>query len=423
MIGSEQRLNENIVQETLEKYESYVNPALAKLFRLMGLGTIGVQAEGMYVEDIYGTKYLDCLGNFGVLNLGHRHPKVIEAVTEQLNRLPISARFLLDKSTADLAETIAKYAPGNLQYTFFCNSGAEAVEGALKMARAYTRKPGVISTKGGFHGKTFGALSATGREVFREPFYPLLEHFKQVPFGDIQALKEAIDVSTGAVILEPIQGEGGIIVPPEDYLSQVREICNQNKILLIFDEVQSGMGRTGKMFASEHWDVAPDIMCLAKALGGGVMPIGCFTAIPEVWEAFIDSPFIHSSTFGGSPLACSAALATFRVLVEENLIEQGAKKGEYFLSKMKDFQKKYSQAVVDVRGKGLMIGIEVAKDGIGGLMINDMVSNNILAGYTLNNPKVIRLEPPLIITEEQIDYVVKVIEKSLQTAIEMIDEF
>lgn len=411
-----------VINETIDKYEKYVNPAVAKLFRFMGLATIEWEAQGAVIRDIDGKEYIDCLGGYGVFSLGHRHPKVVEAVKKQLDRMPLSSKVLFDKPMADAAELLADITPGDLQYSFFVNSGTEAVEGALKLAKLHTGKSKIISTVNSFHGKTLGSLSATGRDLFREPFKPLLEGFVHIPFNNVAALEQAIDHDTAAVILEPIQGEGGIIVPDDDYLPTVRELCDKFETVLIIDEVQTGLGRTGRMFATEHYGVVPDIVTTAKALGGGVMPIGAFTARPYLWEKYITSPFLHTSTFGGNPLACAAAIAAIQVIREEKLAERACDSGTYFLNELKKLQSSFPDVIVEVRGKGLMIGIELAKEGAGGFLMSELVTNGILAAYTLNNPKVIRIEPPLVITKEQIDYALKVLRTAIAAAHDMIED-
>lgn len=411
-----------VINETIDKYEKYVNPAVAKLFRFMGLATIEWEAQGAVIRDIDGKEYIDCLGGYGVFSLGHRHPKVVEAVKKQLDRMPLSSKVLFDKPMADAAELLADITPGDLQYSFFVNSGTEAVEGALKLAKLHTGKSKIISTVNSFHGKTLGSLSATGRDLFRQPFKPLLEGFVHVPFNNVAALEQAIDHDTAAVILEPIQGEGGIIVPDDDYLPTVRELCDKFETVLIIDEVQTGLGRTGRMFATEHYGVVPDIVTTAKALGGGVMPIGAFTARPYLWEKYITSPFLHTSTFGGNPLACAAAIAAIQVIREEKLAERACDSGTYFLNELKKLQSSFPDVIVEVRGKGLMIGIELAKEGAGGFLMSELVTNGILAAYTLNNPKVIRIEPPLVITKEQIDYALKVLRTAIAAAHDMIED-
>jgi putrescine aminotransferase len=389
-------------RETELKYKEYVSPTLARLLKFSGYGTVETKAEGCYVEDPTGERYLDCAGGYGVFSLGHRHPRIIAAVKDQLDKIPLSAKVFFNRLMADLAEKLAEITPGRLKYTFLCNSGAEAVEGAIKLARLRTGKSKIVAAQNAFHGKTMGALSATGRDILKTPFSPMLPDIVHVPFGDIAALTDMVDENTAAVIMEPIQGEGGIMVAPDGYMKAVRQICDKTGALFIADEVQTGLGRTGKMFAVQHWDVEPDIMCLAKALGGGVMPIGAFIGTPEVWEAFKENPIIHTTTFGGNELACRAGIETIAVLKEENLIENAVKMGSLLKSGLEDIMRKFPQIVAEVRGLGLMIGVELVEEKFGGSIIMEMAKRRVIGVYTLNKPKVIRFEPPLIINENEV---------------------
>ena len=410
------------VEETIEKYEKYLNPAVARLFRFMGLASVETKAEGWIITDSDGRKFIDCLGGYGMFCLGHRHPKVVEAVKGALDSIPMCGEILFNRPMADLAERLAEITPGNLQYSFFVNSGTEAVEGALKIARLATGRKKYIAAKNAFHGKTYGSLTATGRDLFRKPFEPLLQNFTHVEFGNIEALEAAIDTETAAFILEPIQGEGGIIVPPDGYLAAVRALCDKYGVLMIADEVQTGIGRTGKWFGVDHEGVTPDIMALAKALGGGIMPIGSFTATPEVWAGLIESPFLHTSTFGGNQMACVAGLATLKVIEEEDLLNRGALAGAYLKKGLEEVQKDYPLVIKDVRGRGMMLGIELTKEGAGGMLMSLMIDSNILVAYTLNNPKVIRMEPPLIMPIEVIDQVLIAFRNAIQQTNAVIEE-
>ena len=405
----------NYLEETLESYEQYVNPAMARLFRFMGLATIEETAEGIYITDNNGKKYIDCLGGYGSINLGHSNKEVVQACKDQMDKMPLSSKILVNSKMAELSKKLAEITPEGLKYSFICNSGTEAVEGALKIAKIATGKSEIIATKGGFHGKSLGALSATGRELFRTPFMPLLPGFKHIPFGDIEALEAAINENTAAVIIEIIQGEGGVILPPEGYIQNLSKLCTKKGIILIVDEVQTGMGRTGKMFACEHYDIKPDIMCLAKALGGGVMPVGAVIATEKLWEKYIEAPLLHTSTFGGNPLACVAALKTIEIIERDKLAEKTAEKGTYLISKLKELQKKYPTVIAEVRGKGLLIGIEFCTEGLGGMLMSEAIDRGLLVAYTLNNEKIFRIEPPLIITTEEIDQVVSILDTCFET--------
>ena len=414
--------NEQMISATFEKYERYINPAVAKLFRFMGLAAIEWEAQGEIIKDSSGKEYIDCLGGYGVFSLGHRHPTVVDAVKKQLDLMPLSSKVLLNKPMADLAELMAEITPGDLQYSFFCNSGTEAVEGALKLARAHTGREMIVSTQNSFHGKTLGALSATGRELFRTPFEPLLPGFKQVPFNNIDEISAVVDDRVAAVIVEPIQGEGGIIVPSDNYLPALREICNKTGALLICDEVQTGLGRTGKMFAVDHYGIVPDILCTAKALGGGIIPIGAFTARAAFWEKYINAPFLHTSTFGGNPLACAAAIETIRVIQRENLSCKAEETGAYMLQALQRMADQFPNVLTEVRGKGLMIGLDLAKEGVGGFLIAELIATGVLVAYTLNNPKVIRIEPPLSISRAAVDKVLAAFIAAFEKADEIIED-
>lgn len=405
---------DTLIQETIENYRSYHNPSLARLLKLSGFNTLEWEGEGCIVKDIQGKKYIDCLGGYGVFALGHRPPKVIQAVKDQLDKLPLSTKVFFNKPLGDLCKKLAEITPGNLKYSFIANSGTEAVEGALKLARFSTGKTQIIHAKNAFHGKTFGSLSASGRDQYKTPFEPLLPDFVSVPFGDAEALESKITPNTAAIILEPIQGEGGICLPPDSYLQKIRKICDEKQILLILDEVQTGLCRTGSWFACQHFNIVPDILVLAKALGGGVMPIGAFIGTEKVWEAFKTNPLIHTSTFGGNPLACRAALAALEVMQEENLAEKAKKNGEYFISKLKNAVENYPDMIQEIRGLGLMIGIELTSPHYGGSLIPEMAKQGVLVAYTLNQPKVIRIEPPLIIQKNEIDIVLQAFSKSLE---------
>ncbi|MEW5884674.1 MAG: aspartate aminotransferase family protein [Armatimonadota bacterium] len=384
-------------------YAQYVNPGLARLMSFAGFG-LESRAEGMYVYDQEGNAYLDCLGGYGVFALGHRHPKVVEAAKAALDSMPLSSKVFFNEKMAKLAERLASITPDGLQYSFFVNSGTEAVEAALKFARHYRGRPVFVATDGGYHGKTFGSVSVTGREKYRTPFEPLLPGALFVPFGDLDALKEVVSEQTAAVIVEPVQGEGGIHVAPPGYLNAAAEIAHSAGALLILDEVQTGMGRTGKMFAAEHEGVQPDLMTLAKALGGGVVPIGALVGTGEVWEQVLsENPLLHTSTFGGNPLACSCALAALDVVEQERLPQRAAERGNQMKQGLGQVASTRPDLIAEVRGIGLMLGVEFAMDEVAELVIAHLLKRGVIAAYTLNNPRVIRFEPPLIITEQEVD--------------------
>lgn len=410
------------VEETIGKYEKYINPAQAKLFRFMGLGSVEGHAEGWTITDTAGREFIDCLGGYGMFALGHRHPKVVEAVEKALHTMPMCGKVLFNRQMADLAEALAEITPGELQYSFFVNSGTEAVEGCLKVARLATKRTKFVAANNAFHGKTMGSLTATGRDLYRDPFKPLLDGFTHVPYGDIAAMGAAVTEETAAVILEPIQGEGGIIVPPAGYLRQVKELCEAKGALFIADEVQTGIGRTGKWFGVDHDDVKPDLMACAKALGGGVMPIGAIIGTPKAWQGLVEAPFLHTSTFGGNQLACAAGLAAINAIKEENLLERGAEAGAYLKAGLEKIAAEFPSVIKEVRGRGMMIGIELTKEGAGGMLMSLMIDKSIIVAYTLNNPKVIRMEPPLIMPKEVVDYVLEQFRDAVATTDSVIED-
>ncbi len=405
---------ESLAAEGIDSWNSYLRrfPKLKDRDRDRSL--VEWSGEGSLIRNIYGDEYIDCLGGYGIFSLGHRHPEVIRAVKAQLDRMPLHSQYLVNPITAEAGRRLAEVAPGNLRRTFFCNSGTEAIEGALKLARLYTRKRGFISTHNSFHGKSLGSLSVTGRQVFREPFQPLLADVTFVPYGDAAAIEKAMTKDTAAVILEPVQGEGGVIVPPDDYFPRVREITAKRGALLVADEVQTGLGRTGALFGVDHWNVAPDVLCLAKALSGGVIPCGSFTTTDEIFAAFHANPMFHSSTFGNNPLAATAAAMAIEITVRDRLPERAARLGADLLKRLRGLQEKHPRAIREVRGKGLLIGIEMRDEALGGALAESLYGKRILVAYALNKPEVVRVEPPLNIPEPYLDRLVEALDESLR---------
>lgn len=413
-------------EQVKEWHQGHMNPDFDLLLELVGFDEIYDRAEGVHV--FVGDKaYLDFLSGYGALNLGHNHPEIIEAVQKVDGRPNMFQAALRPIATA-LAKNLAAITPGKLQRTFFCNSGAEAVEGALKLARAASGKHKIVFAENCFHGKTMGALSA-GKKKYQMPFEPLVPGFERVPFGDTEALRNKLkEGGFAAYIVEPIQGEGGIVVPQVGYLKECEQVCREHETLLIVDEVQTGLGRTGAMFACDHEGVEPDIMCLAKALSGGIIPIGAFITTDEIWrKAYggMERCLLHTSTFGGNARACAAGLATIEILCrdEGRIISETGTKGQRFLEKLKKLE--HHSLVKEVRGKGLLAGIEfnqpqvlpgvvkhLLEENFASLVAADLKSEfKILTAYTFNNPNVIRLEPPLLVTDEQLSYAAESLDK------------
>ncbi len=371
---------------------------------------VPVKGEGCYLWDADGRKYLDFLAGVAVNNLGHCHPKVVAALRKQAGELIHCSNFYHIPQQIELAELLCSHSFADR--AFFCNSGAEANEAAIKLARKYSREKfgadryEIITALSSFHGRTMATVSATGQEKVQRFFDPLLHGFKHVPFNDAEALRKAVSASTCSVMLEPIQGEGGIVVPSEEYMREVRKICDENKLILIFDEVQVGIGRTGKLFAHEHFGIAPDIMTLAKALAGGA-PIGTMLAREEIAGSF--SPGTHGSTFGGNPLVTAAGIAAIRAVLDEGILDNAVEMGKYLTDRLESLKARFP-FITEVRGIGLMIGMELAIPGA------DIVKEALTQGLLLNvaQDRVLRFLPPLIVKEKEIDEMAGILEGILE---------
>ncbi|MEW6053539.1 MAG: acetylornithine transaminase [Nitrospirota bacterium] len=359
------------------------------------------KGRGVKVWNADGKEYLDFVSGVAVNVLGHCHPKIVVAIQKQAQRLIHVSNYFHIEPQIKLAKLLVKHSFADK--VFFCNSGAEAVEAAIKLARKYAKDTinpelfEIITAENSFHGRTFGALTATGQEKFHKGFEPLLPGFTRVPFNDISALKNAVTERTCAVLLEPIQGEGGVRLPDQNYLKEVRAMCDEMKMLLILDEVQTGMGRTGKLFAYEHYGISPDIMTVAKGLGGGV-PIGAMLATDRVASAF--QPGNHASTFGGNPLVCAAAIATIETLLEDGFVlDQCNRMSAYFIERLEHLKSKFPDIIKEVRGRGLLLGMELTREGDG--IVRACLEKGVLINCTAGN--VLRFVPPLIIQQKEID--------------------
>ena len=361
------------------------------------------RGKGALLWDKNGREYIDCMGAYGVAVVGHCHPRVVEAIKRQSELLIACHNSFYTEARSEFLKKLMALTPTGLKRAFLCNSGTESVEAGIKIARRFTGKTDIVAFVGAFHGKTMGALSGTWNARYRTPFQPLVPGFTHVPYGKTEAVANAITDKTAAVLVEPIQGEGGIRVPPVGFLKELRELCNKKNVLLMFDEVQTGFGRTGKIFACEHSGVIPDILCLAKAVGGG-LPIGVTVAREDVMAAMKRGE--HSSTFGGNPLVCAAASAAIDVLVGENLSERAATLGKYLIERLEETHKKYS-IVREVRGMGLMIGVECRFD-IYTILMGTQNKGVIILDAGRN---ILRFLPPLVITKEQLDRAATVLDQ------------
>lgn len=372
------------------------------------------RAHGCIIVDKNGKEYLDFLSGIGVASIGHTHPAVVHAVKEQAERYLHAMVYgeYVQEPQVRLAQRLAEVAPPPLSVTYFTNSGTEAIEGALKTARKHTGRSGFASFFGSFHGDTFGSLSVGGNPVYREPFEPLLPEVTFLPFNTKSALAK-IDETIAAVIIEPIQGEGGVRIPDDDFLPALRRRCDEVDALLIFDEVITGFGRTGKMFASEHWHITPDVMVLAKALGGG-MPLGAFISTPEIMATLsTDPPLAHVTTFGGHPVCCAAGLASLNFMLETNLPQRAQEKGEELGGKLRTLIG--HGELINVRGRGLLIGMDFGTPEATRHFVQSCFAAGLILGWTLHRDTVVRLAPPLIISSAEIDRAIAIMHDALHS--------
>ena len=412
------------VAETVDAYEKHVNRGFISYRKSITeageFAALEWSGQGALLQDLLGREYIDCLGGYGIFSAGINHPRIVKAVQDQMGRMALNSQELLEPWRAALAKLLAAITPGELGCCFFINNGTDAIEGAIKLARLHTKRNTFLSTLGGFHGKSMGSLSLMGKAAFREPFGGGLQDVRFAPYGDVGALEqefakaEAVGTPLAAFVVEPVQGEAGAVVPPDDYLPKARELCTRYGALLIADEIQTGMGRTGTLWGVDHWQVEPDIMCLGKSIGGGVMPLSAFISTPAIWEALIPNPVIHSTTFGGNPIACAAGIAAITVTLEEDLPAQAAVKGDFLLQQLRLLQSKYPDVLCEVRGKGLLIGLEFPSDAVGYQCAGALFRRGVLVAGTYSKARTIRIEPPLGIPMELLHEVLNRLEDSLQ---------
>jgi len=406
-----------MVADSIENFNTYVNPGWLQYRKSVSTNAAFIEwtDKDDFFYDIYGEEFIDCLGGFGIYTCGHRNPEILKYVLAQMNRQALHSQELVDPLRGYLAKVMSEITPGDLNTCFFTNGGAEAVEMALKLARIATGGRWVISTLNGFHGKSMGAVSVGGKSTYRTPYIPMVQQVQHVEYGNAEDVRKAVrnlvhvGEKVAAIILEPIQGEAGIIIPPAGYLKEVRAICDEYGVALIFDEIQTGIGRTGTMWRCEAEDVVPDIMTYGKAFGGGIMPITGIICRPHMWvQDLIDNPWLLGSpTFGGNPAACAAALATINFMLEHDIPKQAAEKGEYLMKGLLALQQKYPQVISDVRGTGLMIGVEFPKSEIGYEVAKGMFARRVMTAGTLINAKTIRFEPAATIPYESLDKVLE----------------
>jgi putrescine aminotransferase len=415
-----------IIKESKENFAEHFNKGWLKYRKSITEAGDWAATEwtgsGAIFRDVLGREYIDCLGGYGMMDLGWGHPDVVATVRDQLSyRTPMPSQELIDPLRGVLAHLMSLITPGDIKYSFFAASGTEAVEGAIKLAKLYTKKPAFIVALNAFHGKTMGSLSMIGKADFREPVGILYGGpVYHVPFGKADAVEQQLEtckkigIGVAGILMEPIQGEAGAIVPPDDFWPRLREASTHYGTLLIADEVQTGLGRTGKMWGVEHWNVAPDILCVGKSFGGGVMPISAFCSTEEIWQVMMEpNPFIHTTTTGGGALACSAAIATINVTLRDRMWELAAQKGSYIIPKLKELATRHPKIFKEVTGRGLLIGLHFKTAEIGYQVAAGLFKRGVLVAGTLVSAHTIRIEPPLVVTYEQIDAVLDRLEDTI----------
>lgn len=381
----------------LETYREYLNPNNAAFLERVGLDSTVKEARDALIRDDRGREFVDFVAGYGVFNLGHNPSRILDAIRGELDRLPLWNRPFLSEPLARLAARLAALAPGDLNRVFLCSTGAEAVESAIKLARLATRRAEIVAAEGAFHGYTLGALSVSGIPGQSRPFKPLLPGVRHVPFGDAEALAAAVSGDTAAVLLEPFQAEIGAATPPQGYLSAAREICDREGALLLIDEVRTGIGRTGPLFAVEHESVVPDVLVVGKSLGGGIVPIGAMVARATIWGRFGLSFSMSASSFAGNRLACVSALAALDVLEENNVLEAGRAAAQILWAGLEELATDYPQLVNRLTGKGMLVGMHLQNNRMVDDVVSKAIAGGLLIGAAFCNGRCILIEPPLII--------------------------
>ncbi len=423
---------EAIIKESIANFNENVNPGWLEYRKSVSTDSAFVEweDEGEVFKDVYGTEFIDCLGGFGIYACGHGNPEIKKTVRAQLDRYCLHSQELVDPLRGYLAKILAMITPGDLQYSFFTNGGAEAIEMALKLARLATGGKWYISTVGAFHGKSMGAISMGGKAAYREDYIPMIQQVQHVEYGNAAATEAAVKnlIAVGekvaAIIVEPIQGEGGVIIPPEGYLKELRRIADDYGCCLIFDEIQTGMGRTGTMWRCDHEGVTPDIMTYGKASSGGIVPITGIIARPWTYEKsgigtgtegkMFDNPWILGSpTFGGNPLACAAFISTIRFMLENDIPGEMAKKGDYYMKGLAKLQEKYPTVLKAIRGAGMLICMEFPEAEVGYEVTKGLFARKVMTAGTLVNAKTVRIEPPATQSYETIDRVLTALDESI----------
>ena len=410
-----QYIQSNVFDDNIYNlYSEYISQVYPNFLRKIGLNNVAVKAEGAIIIDSSGKEYIDCIGGYGLFNLGHNHPIVIQSLIEQLQERQLFTKPLITEISTVLARKLTEITPGDLSCSFICNSGSEAIDSAIKLARMATRKKTIISAKNSFHGYTFGALSVSGIPSFKKLFEPLLPDIINIPFGDAKVLKEQITEDTAAVLLEPIQHEAGIVMPSEGYFRDVRRICDEKNTLLIIDEIKTGIGKTGFMFASEHFDVVPDILVTGKSLGGGLIPIGALVAKKSLWKKFSFSFSMSASSYAGNTLACRAAITTINLLQRGSYLTDCKTKGSYLIEELQKIAQHHHKIIKKVSGLGLLIGVETISPSTTFQISGALIRQGVLAVPAFANSSTLMIEPPLVISDEQVAKIIKSLDNACQ---------
>ncbi len=392
-----------------------MNSRYPSFLEQLGLDCPAAGASGAVITDLKGRQYIDCVGGYGVFNLGHNHPAIVAALIEQLGSGQLTTRPLLTDVQVRFAEMLNSIAPGDLCHSCLLNSGSEAIDYAIKLVRLMTGRPEIITARGSFHGHTLGALSASGIPSFRREFEPLIPGFVAAAYGDADEIERSVSDRTAAVLIEPMQHEAGIILPPNGYLRAVREICDRHNLLFVLDEVKTGMGKTGRFFACEHEDVQPDVLCLGKSLGAGLIPVGAVMTDSASWRRSSLSFSMTASSYAGNALACRVGIEVIRCLQQEDLVAQCAHKGEYLIGRLRRCCAEYPDLLQAASGLGLLLGLECRSVKIARQLTRAMIRTGVLVMMAFGNARAIMIEPPLVISMEQLELVVDALRRACET--------
>jgi putrescine aminotransferase len=390
-----------------EKYGEYINSWYMNYLMNMGITSTGYQAEGATITDSKGNTLIDCTSGYGIGNVGHNNPVIVNKMIDQLRRKEVNTRPYINKIQIELADLLKNITPGDLECSYLFNSGSEAIENALKLTRLYKSGKKIITMKDSFHGYTLGALSASGVTSFKKRFEPLLPGFEQIGFGKIEELYALNSDNVGAILIEPIQHDAGVKIPPREYLQLVRKYCDEKNIILILDEVITGIGKTGYMFASDFFQIVPDILVIGKSLGAGLIPIGAIITRKNLWQRFGLSFPMSASSYGGNSLACCAAIETIKFIQDNNILDSVRQKEQLLLNQLNKLKNQYPDVILTVKGMGMMFGLEIINKNIASSIVRNMIKNNIIVYQSFGNTNIIMIEPALVITVDQITKIIE----------------